>query len=331
MLEPSASVPITVIFLSVLNTLAMTNPLCIYCTPLNIDYKCIVGYHYRIMWKRLAMLIALAVVLIAAIVFFTCKNERSAEDYQQENLNKSYPAATLPTHQSGSRHQAKNSNQKPACWQILLAWPTGITTWAILLTLFVISWQSWATARAAKATDANVEEVRRQAGHMAEQTGVLRDSVAAARESADGWKESERAWVLIGSDMDTFSLVEDSEPCFKWFIKNSGRSPARIIETQCVYELVHRSKLGTFPLTPPSDDPIYLNELMIVPNDSMPFSMRLTGAGGGREEVSGCCRRRNASDNTNWKLCIAGVWVCKISGHFWQHKRISFLSVLPRQ
>ncbi len=103
------------------------------------------------MRKRLAILIGLAVVLIAAIVLVTCENERSAEHYHQENINKSHPPASAPTRQGNSANQANNSHPEPACWHILLAWPNGITAWAIIATLFVIGWQSWETRQAAKA------------------------------------------------------------------------------------------------------------------------------------------------------------------------------------
>src|SRR5665213_1908828 len=99
------------------------------------------------MWKRLVMLIGLAVILIGAIVFVTCKNERSAENYQQKSVDDSQPPAVSPAHEDDRRNQTQDSNPKPACWHILLAWPNGITAWAIIFTLIAIGWQSYETRR----------------------------------------------------------------------------------------------------------------------------------------------------------------------------------------
>ena len=42
---------------------------------------------------------------------------------------------------------------KPVGWHKFVTWPEGITAWAVILTLIAIAWQSFATARAAVATE----------------------------------------------------------------------------------------------------------------------------------------------------------------------------------
>ena len=46
---------------------------------------------------------------------------------------------------------------KPEGWHKYVAWPEGITAWAVILTLVAIAWQSFATARAAVATEKAVK------------------------------------------------------------------------------------------------------------------------------------------------------------------------------
>jgi len=88
------------------------------------------------MLKRLAILSGIAVVLVTAIIFVTCKQ------------------------------QAPCKTDCVPCHQKLLAWPEGITLWTVMLTMLVIGWQSWETRRAADAASSAAQAALLQADHM---------------------------------------------------------------------------------------------------------------------------------------------------------------------
>jgi len=56
-------------------------------------------------------------------------------------------------------HPSQNADQgkpKPPWWNVLLAWPEGITAWLLLLTLGVIVWQAWETRKAAQSAERQI-------------------------------------------------------------------------------------------------------------------------------------------------------------------------------
>ncbi len=53
--------------------------------------------------------------------------------------------------------KTENGQDKPQGWHKFVAWPEGIATWALILTLGAIWWQSWETRKSAKAAKDGVE------------------------------------------------------------------------------------------------------------------------------------------------------------------------------
>jgi hypothetical protein len=58
--------------------------------------------------------------------------------------------------------QTNQSKNQPKGWHKFTAWPEGIATWAIMLTLAAIVWQSWETRRSARAALLNIDVMKEQ-------------------------------------------------------------------------------------------------------------------------------------------------------------------------
>jgi hypothetical protein len=118
------------------------------------------GYNWRIMWKRLAILGggALIVAVILMAVYYQQRNA-VGEGYNIKCVQPSQPpsAAASLTCKIYPSQDTDDGKPKPPWWNVLLAWPEGITAWLLLLTLSAIVWQAWETRRAAKATEKSVD------------------------------------------------------------------------------------------------------------------------------------------------------------------------------
>jgi hypothetical protein len=166
------------------------------------------------LWRVLAVIVAIGVVI--GIVTVTCQQQNAACQTQSKSPNdsdKSQTKADAAIHQNQAGNDTKNGGNCASCRDILLKWPEGITTWAVILTLFVIAWQSAETARAAKAAQMATEH-----------------SIA-----------SERAWILpemvwIGSGAK--DAPEGSDQVFILCdIKNHGKTPARVFGMNARWEV----------------------------------------------------------------------------------------------
>ncbi len=162
------------------------------------------------MLKALAFL--LAGVVIAAVVF-AAKND-SSENSPSGGYNINCSQTVEPSVTSASLTCKLDPEQKKVnrpWWHELFAWPEGITAWALILTLFMITWQSAATASAASAANRGIEH-----------------SIA-----------SERAWVLVDSVILASGKAELPEGTDQVFIqcnaRNHGRSAARVLGMRAVH------------------------------------------------------------------------------------------------
>ncbi len=123
------------------------------------------------MSKRLALKywpLALLFVLIVAVLCMSYYAEhRKAEN--QEYAQASSPKPTVSPLEADKRPKPTNKPKYPPSWVDTFAWPEGVTTWGLFLTLFVIAWQSVETHAAAEATAAGVEAAKRQTDLIREQ------------------------------------------------------------------------------------------------------------------------------------------------------------------
>lgn len=86
---------------------------------------------------------------------------------------------------------------------------------------------------------------------------------------------SERAWLIIKSDMEGYRPTEGEKPVFRWSIRNTGQTVARAIETVCVYEFVTTEFLEKLPAEPDYSLPIELNGLPVPPGDFLHYAVNL--------------------------------------------------------
>jgi hypothetical protein len=117
-------------------------------------------------------------------------------------------------------------------WKCLLENPEWWLASLGFVTLFVVIWQTIQTKKASLAA---------------------KDAAQAALTQAKHTVASERAWLAIKSSMSDYkprSVGDDF--LFWWTIKNGGSTPARILETNCKYELIEHEPTAALPKIPES-------------------------------------------------------------------------------
>jgi hypothetical protein len=186
-----------------------------------------------------------AALVSGAIVLLTYKEHQSRIKYQRTCQEHSAAVVAPSSEQNiSSADECQDPKSYMPWWYVLLAWPEGITTWAVLATGFAIAWQSYETRR-------SVQAARTQAAHMI---------------------VSERAWLIIRSSMvDYVPKHFDDQWRFWWVIENTGDTPARIIETQCLYEIVECTELLNFPNVLKYPEPIKLNGFLVPPGGKVDY------------------------------------------------------------
>jgi hypothetical protein len=74
--------------------------------------------------------------------------QQDARKSQRDAKQADVPTAPISNNQATSYYEQPREN-KPQGWHKLVAWPEGITAWAIMLTLGAIIWQALETRKAA--------------------------------------------------------------------------------------------------------------------------------------------------------------------------------------
>jgi hypothetical protein len=195
------------------------------------------------LWGKLGLAFLTVAVVVIAV---TGKYESARRKYQGECQSKvSRILAANPKKDQAGSDECKDAKEYMPWGYILVAWPEGLGAWVVILTLIGIFWQSNETTKSAEA--------------------ALKQAAATAA--------SQRAWLVIRSSMDgqVPGLTED--PLFFWWtVKNTGNTPAQVVETQCKYEMVQSHNLYELPDTPPDPLPIDLKTSLLAPGDTMDFS-----------------------------------------------------------
>src|SRR5277367_3859087 len=92
------------------------------------------------------------IALIGAITLMTYEEKNAAIEYKYECQEKSAAVAATATKQKiPSNEECQDPKSYMPWWYVLIAWPEGITVWAIIATGFVIAWQSNETPKSANA------------------------------------------------------------------------------------------------------------------------------------------------------------------------------------
>ena len=123
----------------------------------------LLGYNFSIMWKRLALLVALCVIVAIVLMARFDKNyDAPSKGYDAECVQ----ASELPSAPASLAckinpiQDADQGKSSAPWWHKLMTWPEGITAWLLLLTLGAIIWQAWETRKAAAATEDAVKASR---------------------------------------------------------------------------------------------------------------------------------------------------------------------------
>jgi len=192
------------------------------------------------------------VVILLALAIISARNQESP----RHSLATAFAAAQEPgvaANQPRVADGTARSQGKMKWFYDLISWPDGITALAVILTLGGIIWQSSEAKRASENAAAQVKAM------MA----------------------TERAWVVIRSSMDDYRPTLDDQWLFWWQIKNTGTTAARILSTQCRYELVRADQLDSLPLAPEYLQPIELKGFLLAPGDSATYQTFLVSAHNG--------------------------------------------------
>jgi hypothetical protein len=107
------------------------------------------GYNFDIMWKWLCFF----VIVASAIVSVAYEQHSAREKYQVRAKADCVALAITVEEKHNCVKESQSHKDYAPWWYVLGTWPQGITTWAIIATLFAIAWQSNETRRAAKATE----------------------------------------------------------------------------------------------------------------------------------------------------------------------------------
>lgn len=100
----------------------------------------------------------------------------------------------------------------------------------------------------------------------------------AAATSAKAVVLSERAIVIARPDFpDQWPLWAEHKQ-FTWSVKNAGDTPAIVLETQAVFEVVDQASLTELPEQPNYPEPINAKGMQLVKGDSYSFETYLTDA-----------------------------------------------------
>jgi len=158
------------------------------------------------MLKRMPVLgiwLLAAIALVGAIAFMAYKQHDATIEYKRECQTKSATVAATAAKQGiASTEECKDPKDYMPWWYVLMAWPDGITVWAIIATGFVIAWQSYETRKSAEATKASAVASVKQSALMEQQITLQRSERRGVLEV-----NSEPLEVSVFAEDATWSLV----------------------------------------------------------------------------------------------------------------------------
>jgi hypothetical protein len=94
--------------------------------------------------------VAIGLVIIGAVILVAHQEHTAAQEYERDREARCAVIYPSSVQQDACKHERDSPASYLRWWYILLVWPDGITTWAIIATGFVIAWQSIETRKAAE-------------------------------------------------------------------------------------------------------------------------------------------------------------------------------------
>jgi hypothetical protein len=248
------------------------------------------GYNYRIMLKKLAIIVVTTALIVAVIlvVRYDKIHDTEGKGYDVKCTQPSEPSATMNPLICTAEHsqKAENGKSNPPWWHVFFAWPEGITALLVMLTLGVIGLQTLETRKAAEAA-------LKQANHIV---------------------ASERAWMSPHIIQPNYvDIMEAGGKPYGWFlpiqvyITNRGKTPAVIISGLLDYSSELTVDAEAMPPLQPnlSETVRYINE----PTKYPPGSVYVSGDN--PSLVRTIPREFLLRENASWRsrekcLCVKG-------------------------
>lgn len=100
---------------------------------------------------------------------------------------------------------------------------------------------------------------------MKAQTEAAVEAARAAQLHAESLAATERAWLLIGPSRAEQDWSRDA--AFHWVIRNVGKTPARLMETQARCQVMHLGE--PIPDIPYYGEAVFLHDRMLAPGDEI--------------------------------------------------------------
>lgn len=131
----------------------------------------------------MAKYIVAFIVVLGLAVYIARQDESSTNNAATKTAAPDKQATAAKPDENHSQQNVGNPEGNGPSWYGFFRWPTGTTTWAIILTLLAIAEQTNQTAKAAKASE--------------ESTSATRDSAKATQQNVDLQKAAYRQWLKI--------------------------------------------------------------------------------------------------------------------------------------
>lgn len=169
----------------------------------------------------------------------------------------------LPAPNSPQPEPKKAQNDTPP--KALSRW-TGLEGVIVYITAFYV-FISWLTLHAIRRQADTMERQAADARNSAEEaTAIARVAADAALLNAQAIINAERAWLII-EPVD--KSIAEAGYKFHWRVRNVGRTPAKLIETNAMCE-VAQLPISIIPI-PRYEGTVVLSERLLAPGDSIEF------------------------------------------------------------
>ena len=156
----------------------------------------------------LKLLLCLALVFVA-ICTVSAQQQSISKEHEKGDADNKAPTVIAVNNNSCGCEDHPEAGKRPKWWYKFVAWPEGITAWALIISVGVIAYQTRETRRAAQAAE---------------------NSATAAEQSSKAQMDADRAWVLISvagqpEEPLTGNLIKGQIPGIVWQIQIFGNTP----------------------------------------------------------------------------------------------------------
>ena len=99
-------------------------------------------------------------IVASAIVSVAYEQHYTREKYQAQSQADCVALSISVEEKNSCAKEAQGRKDYAPWWNVLMTWPDGITTWAIIATGFMLAWQSSATHKSAKAAFSQIQVMK---------------------------------------------------------------------------------------------------------------------------------------------------------------------------